>query len=84
MMVPLYVLVMMDTIELTLKTPPSLVQVSTLYLHVQCVSIVIIAPPSQPIGLTATSIQSTTVTIAWSVGHNLVIQEEGLIYSILS
>ena len=26
---------------------------------------VIIAPPGQPIGLTATSIQSTTVTIAW-------------------
>ena len=27
---------------------------------------VIIAPPSQPIGLIATSIQSTTVTITWS------------------
>ena len=27
---------------------------------------IIIAPPSQPIGLTATSIQSTTVTITWS------------------
>ena len=27
---------------------------------------IIIAPPSQPIGLTTTSIQSTTVTITWS------------------
>ena len=81
MTVPLYVLVMMDTIELTLKTPSSLVQVTTLYLYVQCVSIVIIASPSQPIGLTATSIQSTTVTITWSQPSDT---GEGLIYSILS
>ena len=31
-----------------------------------CNASIVIAPPSQPIGLTATSVQATTVTITWS------------------